>query len=399
MFTFPEKLSHPRNSLIREVAEKGRTIPNFISFALGNPAAETIPVELIRSCVEEVFDENPMAVLQYGPMSGDAELEKWIVERVTTAKHAPKEGYKALELVGSGKGLGLMPRTLCAEGDRAFCDAFTFPNGFNSIRNVGAEAVGIAMDTEGMIPEALEAEAKKGKGRFVYLIPNFQNPTGITIPLQRRKDLLEVAEKYDLLIYEDDPYGDIRFEGEEVPTMISLDKDGRVVYAGSFSKTLSAGIRCGYLYGKAEVIQKINLVKSADGQDPLFNPKIIAHTLRRLDFNEHIHTISQVYQRKCHLMMDGLKPIEELGCTMTHPEGGMFLWFDLPEKNRRGESVDVDVISDKMISSGIGIVKSLAFAVNADQPGRGFRLNYSAPTDENIRKGTAMICDILQNEL
>lgn len=229
-----------------------------------NTNEEGLAVELLRKAMLEAFDENPMGVLQYGPMTGDPKLVEWIRKRMVSAKNAPDEGYMPLELVGSGKGLGLIARTLLGEGDRAFCDEFTFPNGFNSMKNIGAEAVGIPMDDQGMIPEALEKEASKGKGKYVYLIPNFQNPTGITIPLQRRKDLLEVARKYDLIIYEDDPYGDIRFEGEEVPTLISLDPDGRVIYAGSFSKTLSAGIRSGYLYGKKEVIEKISLVKSAD---------------------------------------------------------------------------------------------------------------------------------------
>ena len=227
-YRFPEKVMGKRDSMIREIAEKGRTIPGFLSFALGNPASESIPVERLQQCAARVFAEDPMSVLQYGPMEGDQKLAAWIRNRLTGVKKLPEEGQRLLLLTGSGKALGLVPRTLCAEGDRAFCDAFTFPNSFNSVKNVGGVPIGIPMDEKGMIPEALEREAAKGGGKYLYLIPNFQNPTGMTMPLDRRKELYEVARKYDLIIYEDDPYGEIRFAGEPVFPIKSLDKDGRV---------------------------------------------------------------------------------------------------------------------------------------------------------------------------
>lgn len=390
-----------RPSLIRAVAEKGSKIPGFLSFAMGNPASETIPADVFREAMLEVFDSNPMGVLQYGPVSGDPELAGWIADRMTSAKGAPGEGYKSIQMSGSGKGLGYAARTLCNEGDRVFFDEFSYPNAFNSTLNAGAEAVGIPMDEEGMIPEALAAEAAKGRGKYIYLIPNFQNPKGITMPLQRRKDLLEVARQYDLLIYEDDPYGDIRFAGEAVPSLISLDSDGRVIYAGSFSKTLSAGIRAGYLYGKAGVIDKLTMIKNADGQDPLLNLRIVMSVLKKIDFDEHIREISSVYGRKCHLMEQSLEGIGELGCTMTHPEGGMFLWVDLPEKTLSGKPVSIDHVSDAAIQAGIGFVKSEAFCVNPEKGnvGRGFRLNYSAPSDEEITKGMDILKKVLEEEL
>lgn len=401
MFTFPDKVTHSAPSLIRAVAEKGAKIPGFISFGMGNPAVETIPVEVFREATIEVFDSNPMGVLQYGPASGDASLAEWIRQRMVSAKGAPSDGYMPLELSGSGKGLSLTVRTLCNEGDRVFYDEFTYPNAFNCVKNAGCRAVGVAMDDQGMIPEALEQEAAKGRGRYIYLIPNFQNPKGITIPLQRRKDLLEVARRYDLFIYEDDPYGDIRFEGQAVPTMISLDPDGRVIYAGSFSKTLSAGIRSGYLYGAADVMKKFDMIKGADGQDPLFNHRIIRRVLEKIDFDRHIEEICTVYGRKFHLMQDCLRSVEDLGCTMTHPEGGMFLWLELPERTLSGREVSVDHISDAAIAHGIGIVKSEAFAVNPERTGtgRGFRLNFSSPTDEDITSGCRILTQVLKEEL
>lgn len=380
-YRFPEKVMGKRDSLIREIAEKGRAIPGFLSFAMGNPAPESIPVECLQQCAAEVFSEDPMAVLQYGPMEGDGKLAAWIRNRLTGAKGLPEDGQRLLLLTGSGKALGLVPRTLCADGDRAFCDAFTFPNAFNSVKNVGGIPVGIPMDEKGMIPEALEKEAAKGGGKYVYLIPNFQNPTGMTMPFERRKELYEVARKYDLIIYEDDPYGEIRFSGEAVPAIKSLDEDGRVLYVGSFSKTLSAGLRVGFLYGAGELVGKIASVKGADGQDPLFNQKIIEKCLEKMDYEAHLKEISAIYGKKCMAMAEGLKKACASSLGIHVPEGGMFLWVTVPE------TVDVDAMSDAALKAGVGVVKSAAFAVDPQKAGHAFRLNFSAPTLEQIEEG------------
>ena len=334
-----------------------------------------------------------MSILQYGPATGDHKLLAWIKNRLVRRKGAPEKGNKAMLLAGSGKGLALVPRTLCTEGDAAFCDAFSYPNSFNCMRNAGVVPIGVPADEAGMIPELLEEKARQTPGKYLYLIPNFQNPTGRTMPLERRKEIYRIAQKYDLIIYEDDPYGEIRFRGEEIPSIKSLDTDGRVLYAGSFSKTLSAGLRVGFLYGPDALIDKLISVKDADGQDPLYSQKIIVRCLEKMDYDAHLKSISEVYARKCGLITRGLREHCPDVCRFSSPDGGMFVWVTLPE------GTDVIRLNDALIGAGVGAVRSKAFSVMPEDPGHAFRLNFSAPSDTDIRKGTEIFGQTIRKYL
>lgn len=389
-YRLAKKLPEGQRNIILEVVAKSMKKPGCISFAMGSPAVDSIPVELLQQCTEEVFRENPLAVLQYGPMAGDAKLAEWIKNRVCSAKGASSENNMVVLLTGSGKALGLVPRTLCDEGDEVYVDALTFPNSYNSALNVGAKPIGILMDEDGMLPEALEKAAMSGKGKYIYVIPNFQNPTGRTMSLERRKAIYAIAQKYQLLIYEDDPYGDIRFTGEEVPSFKSIDVDNIVLYVGSFSKTLSAGLRVGYIYGPTPVMQKLMAVKTGDGQDPLFNQLIIRKCLEKMDFEEHLAKIREIYGRKARLMAETLASSCAKSCRVEMPEGGMFAWVNIPEQ------VDIDAVAEAALEKGVAVVKSEAFAVDAKQAGHAFRLNFSAPTDEAIVKGCRLFGEVTQ---
>lgn len=388
-YRFPDKVSVNRTSLIREVADRGKTIPGFISLALGSPAPECVPIELLRSCAAQVLEEDPMSVLQYGPLEGDVWLRDWVMKWMKERKGCAPEGNRVLMLTGSGKGLALIPRTLCQEGDEVYCDDITYPNAVNCMKFAGCRTVAIETDNEGMIPSSLEKAVQSGRGKWIYLIPNFQNPTGKTMSLQRRKEIYEVAVRNSLIIYEDDPYGDIRFTGEDIPTFKSFDQEGVVIYAGSFSKTLSAGLRVGYLYGSQELIGKIAAVKHADGQDPIYSQKIVSKALQQIDFDAHIKSLREVYARKCDLMARILEESCSGKCRILKPEGGMFLWIEIPK------NVDIDVLCDAAIERGVGIVKSAAFAVEDDRTGHGIRLNFSAPSEENIRKGSQILGTVI----
>ena len=272
-FSLPERVTLKGPNFIREVFERGVGVEGFISFGIGNPAPEAIPVEIIEKAFDEVVHSNPMSLLQYGPMQGDARLAELTLERLVKTHKMNPEGQGLIISNGAGQLLGLVPITVLEPGDEVYMDEFTFTSAINSVRNMGGKALGIKTDEYGMIPSELEKAAQSGKGKYIYLIPNFQNPTGITMPLERRKEIYAIASKYDLFIYEDDPYGEIRFAGEYIPTFKSFDTENRVLYAGSYSKTLSAGLRVGFLFGPAKVIEAIQALKNnTAGQ---YNIKIV----------------------------------------------------------------------------------------------------------------------------
>lgn len=388
-FIFPNKVTDSVPSIIREVMDEGAKNPNFISFAMGNPAKEAIPTDVILDSIREITNENPMQILQYGPQMGYAPLMDW------THKHMIAKGFnadnKVLMLAGSGAGLGLMPRCFCNEGDEVFVDEFTFVNGINAVISAGAKVVSIKMDQDGMIPADLEEKAKAKKGKYIYLIPNFHNPLGMTMSLKRRKELYEIAQKYDLLIYEDDPYGDIRFKGEPVPAIKTFDVDDRVVYAGSYSKVLSAGLRVGYLYVSPKFFGPMLSTKtSMDGQGPILNQMIVHKSLEKLDFAKYIAGMCDIYGRKCKIMVDALHKYCGDKISFVEPDGGMFVWIDLPA------NVDSDKVYKECLSRGVGIVKSIGFAADyKTNPGNSFRLNYTFATDEQIEAGVKILGEVL----
>lgn len=385
-FQIPEKAMLKGPNFIRKVFERGAGIPGFISFGIGNPASEAIPVKAIQEAFDYVVNNNPIELLQYGPMAGDAKLAQQTVDRLITVRHMPSEGQQLLISIGAGQDLGLVPRTLCEAGDEVYMDAYTFTNGITAVRNVGAKAIGIPMDDKGMIPEALAERAKSGKGRYIYLIPNFQNPTGITMPLERRKEIYAVAAKYNLFIYEDDPYGEIRFTDYSVPTFKEMDTDNRVIYAGSYSKTLSAGLRVGFLYGPKQAIEAIQALKNnSDGQMPLVTQRVVSRLLDVLDYDAQIQHVAKVYKEKADLMMATFR---EHGSDKVHfvePTGGMFLWMTMPE------GVDCDAFFEACMEHKVGIVPGAAFAADGVPAGQSFRFSFTYPSKEDIVKGMTIV--------
>ncbi len=382
-FQIPQKSSGSVSSEIRTVLERGRAIPGFISLAIGNPAKEAIPVENISEAAAAIMESSPMEILQYGPATGCTELKEWIIDRLSTVKNMPSENHSVLITNGSSQVLGLMARCFTETGDEVYAEAFSYPNALNAIRCSGAVVKGIAMDEKGMLPSELEKAAQSGKGRYIYLNPTFQNPTGFTMPLDRRKEIYEVAKKYDLLILEDDPYEEIRFSGEPVPSFKSLDDAGIVIYAGSFSKTLSAGLRVGYAYGEQKYIDAMASVKGCmDGEIAQYTQKIVSYTISHMDYEEHLKDIQKIYGDKCRAMREILLSECSKKVKLSNPDGGMFIWVELPE------DTDMDLFAEKLFENAVGAVRSSAFSSIPSIPGTAFRLNYTSLPIELIKEGS-----------
>lgn len=388
-YEFPEWITQNCASIIREVNDRGAAVSDFISLALGNPAAEAIPIDAIRSAACDILNTNLMPALQYGPSSGYAPLLEQTWERLTKEKQFPDKDQMLLLLSGSAQGLGLIPQILCRPGDIVYCEEYAFPNFINASRYAGCRPIGIPMDEEGMIPEALEETVGRTCGKILYVNPNFQNPTGSTLPLARRRKIYEIACRHNLVIYEDDPYGDIRFHGNPIESFKQMDTENRVIFAGSYSKTLSAGLRVGYLFGNPGLLSPVFRVRNNQlGQNPLLPQMIISETLQRIDFSAHIESICRIYRRKSRIMVDTLKEYGPPDMKITEPEGGMFVWITFPEET------DCGAIYREQFAAGVGAVPGCGFAVEPEKPWHSFRLNYTALPDDLIKEGARRFCSL-----
>ncbi len=383
-YNFSERSKNVALSPIRVIAAKGVGNPDFMNLSLGNPASEAIPVEKLAMQCEKIFRDQAIYTLQYGPTPGFPKLRELVFERLEKVKGIKREGNDLLIVAGSQQGLDIMPRTFCNEGDAILCDEFTFAGALSCMRSMNALPVGVKMDEFGMCAKSLEeAIIANPNAKYIYLIPNFQNPTGITMPLSRRKEIYEVAKKYNMPIYEDDPYGELLFRGEAEPTIKSFDTEDLVVYAGSFSKTLSAGLRVGFLLAGTEVMTKLTAAKGAmDTQTPVLNQAIVANFMEEFDYDAHIAETREIYKKRCAVLLEALdRELPEV-VTRTNPSGGMFAWITFPD------SVDTVKMQEELLEANVGIVPSSAFAAEPEKnSGKSFRLNYSAPSLDDIKEG------------
>jgi 2-aminoadipate transaminase len=267
------------------------------------------------------------------------------------------------------------------------CEEPSFIGSLNCFRSYGAKLVGVPMDEDGINLEKLEDALKTGKNvRFIYVIPNFQNPTGITMSMAKRKAVYELARRYDVAILEDNPYGDLRFTGEDLPAIKTLDEDGRVFYAGTFSKILSPGIRVGYLVSPEAPFGKIVVGKQcADVHTSMLAQLLCQRFLEETDMTAHLTGTSRIYAHKCGLMLAELAKNLPASVTWTRPEGGLFIWAQLAQLPGHIDSSDfaTRLVQDKKIC----VVPGTAFCTDPEAASSAIRLNFSTPTDENIVRG------------
>ncbi len=390
-YRISDNIKDMKPSAIREIFKSLGT-PGAISFAAGNPAPESFPVEAIEKIIRDILSENAAASLQYGTTEGYMPLRKLVEERINQKFGAVKDTDMTIITSGGQQGIELACKVLCNRGDEVICENPSFIGALNSFRSIGAMPVGVPLEDDGINIEILEETLKTHpKARFMYLIPTFQNPAGITTSLEKRKAVYALARKYDLMILEDNPYGELRFAGEDVPTYKSMDEDSRVLYCGSFSKVFSAGVRVGFICGNEAVVQKMVVAKQVeDVQSNTFFQMVIARFLDEYDFDAHIEKIRALYRHKASLMLEALDKYMPKSVKYTRPDGGLFLWCTLPE------GVELSDFIKKTVEKKVFVVPGTAFNCDEKAPSNAFRLNYSMPSDEDIEKGIRIIAEILK---
>ena len=265
-YIFSDKLAALKPSAIREIF-KSLTDPSIISFAAGNPSPESFPVEELKSLAADIFTEEASSALQYSITEGYTPLREAVARRQCERFGAGmvRQGDSTLIVSGGQQGIELACKVFCNEGDSVICEDPSFIGALNAFRSCGANTVGVPMGAEGIDLDRLEDTLRHTpRAKLLYVIPTFQNPTGITTSLATRKGLLELAGRYHIMILEDNPYGELRFSGEDIPTLKSMDTEGRVIYCSSFSKILSAGMRVGFVIAPGEVAAKMVVAKQCE---------------------------------------------------------------------------------------------------------------------------------------
>ncbi len=387
-YNFSEKLRVMKPSAIREIFKSLGT-PGSISFAAGNPSPESFPISDIKRLTDDILTNQPVTALQYGVTEGYTELRELVSRRLKTVYGIGSCDDDTIIVTGGQQGIELTCKVFCSEGDIVVCENPSFIGALNAFRSLGARLMGVPLCENGIDTAALEKILSENERvKLLYTIPSFQNPSGITSTLENRRAVYELARRYDIIIIEDNPYGDLRFTGEDVPTYKSFDSDGRVVYCGSFSKILSAGIRIGTLTANKEIVSKIVVAKQVeDVHTNVFFQMVTAKFIKECDLDKHILKIRELYRHKATVMLEALDRYMPKDVSYTRPEGGIFLWCTLPEGIRLSDFVSLAA------EKNVFVVPGTAFLPDESEPTRSFRLNYSMPSDSEIDKGIRLLAE------
>ncbi len=385
-YTFADRLGNLAPSAIREIL-KFTSLPGVISFAAGNPAPEAFPTEDVKRISDELLETDPIAVLQYSITEGYAPLVS-AVKDYLAAQSMGKDGDSLIITSGAQQVMDLATKALCNPGDTILCEAPTFIGSLNAFRSYGTNIVGIPVENDGMNLELLEDALKKEKNvRFIYTIPNFQNPCGITMSFEKRRALYALAKKYGVLIIEDNPYGELRFRGKNIPSVKSLDEDGLVIYVGSFSKVLSPGMRVGYTLAPSQIISKLTVCKQvSDVHTNIWSQTVAYKFMTECDFAAHLDKIRDIYRRKSTIMLSRLEEVAGK-IEFTRPEGGLFIWCTLPD------GIDMNKFCTELVQEKLAVVPGNAFMVDENAKCNSFRINFSTPSDEQLSKGMDILND------
>lgn len=371
--------------------------PDVMSFAGGFPSAEFFPMEKVCEVMHDLIEQEGKCALQYGPTEGNQELRQYLAEKMTR-EGVPTDFESILITNGSQQGMDLLSKVFINPGDPIIVEEPGYVGGLGAIYNYEGDRISIPLDENGIRTDLLASRLRKlqMEGRtpkFAYLVPNFQNPTGICMSLERRKQVLALAREYNFAIIEDNPYGEIRYEGEPVQSIKSMDTEGRVIYLGSFSKTFIPGIRVGWMVADSSLIQKIACAKQATDLCSNSLGQRMAYRFAASGYIEqHVASLISLYKGKRDLMLSYMENHFPAGVTWTRPEGGFFIWITLPEgMNAR------DVLM-KAIERKVAFVDGAGFFVNGNGKNTA-RFAFSEACPDKIMRGIAILGEIMHQEM
>lgn len=383
------RMDNVKPSAIRELMKVTRQ-PGVISFAGGWPAPELFPAKEMEKVCQKVLKEDGAYALQYGASEGYQPLREFIAGRMSD-KGIDVKADNIFITSGSQQGLEYSAKLLVNEGDVVICESPTYVGAIGAFNPYLPKYVEVPMDEKGMIMEELEkALIENPKAKFIYTIPDFQNPTGVTMSGERRKKLVELAGKYGILVIEDSPYGDVRFEGEKLPPIKYYDKEGIVVYLGTFSKTFCPGLRVGWVAAEPDIIRKYVLIKQgADLQVNSLAQREVITFAKMYDFDGHVNKIIDSYKSRRDAMLDAMEKEFPTNIKFTHPKGGLFTWVELPKHIKA-----MDVF-EKAIEAKVAFVPGDSFFPNGGDKNH-FRLNYATMNEEKIIEGITRLGKVLK---
>lgn len=388
---FANRMNHLKASEIRDLLKLTEKA-EMISFAGGMPAPELFPSEIIRSGMNSILSTKPELALQYATTEGYGPLREKIAHRMGNKFGALMDRDQILVTSGSQQGLDFTGRLFLDENSVVLCESPTYLAAINAFRAYMPKFVEMPTDCHGVIPDLLEKILVETTGiRLIYVIPDFQNPTGNSWSMERRKAFMDIVSRFDIPVLEDNPYGELRYEGDRLPSLLSMDKKGQVIFTGTFSKILCPGFRLGWIATDRDIIRKFALLKQgADLHTAMATQMCIDYILEQFDLEGHISKLQQVYRSRRDVMLGAISKFLPAGVHPSHPEGGLFLWLTLPEEyNARG-------LLQKSLQHDVAFVPGGSFFPNGGHENT-LRLNYSYSSEERIAEGIKRLGQVMEH--
>lgn len=390
MVQFSSRMDLLKGSAIRELLALANR-PEVLSFAGGMPAPELFPVDKIKAATNAVLDEQGTVALQYSSTEGFPRLREQIAERMEAKNGIKTSAANILVTEGSQQGLDYSARVFLNKGDVVLLESPSYLGAINAFKACEPTFMEIPTDDNGMIMEELEKVlATTENVKMIYVIPDFQNPSGRTWPLERRQKFMEIVNKYEIPVVEDNPYGELRYENESMPALKSLDTKGLVVFLGTFSKILAPGYRLGWVCAEGEILKKYNFMAQAAALQASSEAQlVVSKFMDMFDLDEHVNTIRECYKRRRDVMLDTMEKEFPPEAKFTHPDGGLFTWIELPEY------INTKDMAAQCLERNVAYVPGEGFFPNGGHD-NCIRLNYSCMPEDKIVKGMTILGEVIK---